>query len=150
MRSIFFLIVPHHTLVHCLAYLLPLLNRIAHLPMDARRGYGLILLPSGDLVRQVGQVINEYGQDITQAAAVLRGNFHLGPNAGIVLSTPGQLKQFNYADILTNTKVVVLDEADLLLSGSFVEQIKVFIYNCPTMRTFLRVEFLDYSCALFS
>ena len=118
------------------AFALPILQRLLEIrPVDLRRPYALIVVPTRELATQVETFFREYSQHFAEnlkiVAAVggvsinpqmmaLRGGVH------IVIATPGRLLDLvdKNALRLGAASVFVLDEADRLLELGFAEELE--------------------------
>lgn len=108
-----------------LAYLLPVLQRLSTLPAHEHHAHALVLVPTPELATQVHGVAHEYGDDITHVSRLTRGEvLSLGADTGMLVATPGALRTYDVHTVFAQTRAVVLDEADLLLSPSFRADMK--------------------------
>lgn len=133
-----------------LAYLLPVLQQLEQypLPLDrVRLPVALILTSSADLVRQIGAVLLKVKPELANSALVLSStqqkfsdrNRHPAP---IVIATPRALMRVSSPKDFAFTEMVVVDEADMLLSGGFekdTKQMIATIRNQPVLRRELNV-----------
>ncbi|KAL8161597.1 hypothetical protein V2J09_013086 [Rumex salicifolius] len=130
-------------------YLVPLVDKLygkempAHSEHTAKKGrnsnlhpLSLVLCPNVMLCEQVVQmassICNEDGEPLLRAAAICGKQGWPVKRPDIVVSTPVALLNYLYADdrernrtsnFLRRVKFVVFDEADLLLCGSFQNQV---------------------------
>eukprot|EP00920_Eleutheroschizon_duboscqi_P022556 GHVT01054734.1.p1 GENE.GHVT01054734.1~~GHVT01054734.1.p1 ORF type:complete len:632 (+),score=65.66 GHVT01054734.1:65-1960(+) len=125
-----------------LVYAWPILQRLA---LDIHAGFALVLLPGRELAAQVADQFLAYGAPIGLRVCICVGGKDLvsqaaqldaGPHA--IIGTPGRV-----ADHLTNPtgvvrsslrhlRVLVLDEADRLLSPSFEENLSSILSLIPS------------------
>ncbi|KAK5045790.1 hypothetical protein LTR84_008883 [Exophiala bonariae] len=110
------------------------------------RPRALILLPSSELVSQVGKVVKLLGHTIKYRSAKLSsndsptviGNSLFNPNGiDIVVSTPHLIKSIAQKEpnILSRVQYLVLDEADSLLDRSFSEtSIAIIERSAPSLK----------------
>ncbi|MCP4566597.1 MAG: DEAD/DEAH box helicase [FCB group bacterium] len=122
-----------------LAYGIPLLQRLA----EAKRGAGLILVPTRELALQVDESLRTLGHSVHIRSVVLIGGASLSMqrialkrNPGIIIATPGRLmdhierRTVNLSDI----EVFILDEADRMLDMGFLPDIKKIMKSIPDQR----------------
>ncbi len=121
-----------------LAYGLPMLELLAK-----NKGRGLILLPTRELAIQVNEQMKQIGEKFGLRTAVLIGgepkHFQLKSirkNPHIIIATPGRLIDFlsQRAINFRDNKILVLDEADLMLDMGFQPQIKEILKSVPEDR----------------
>ncbi len=121
-----------------LAFGIPMMQLIAQ-----NKGKGLVILPTRELAAQVREALNQVGQHLGLRMATLIGgeNIHrqlvqLRVQPHIVIATPGRLidhiKQRTVN--LSQTKILVLDEADRMLDMGFAPQIKEILKTLPKDR----------------
>lgn len=122
-----------------LAFMLPILEKI-----DSTKDYiqALIITPTRELALQITKEAQKYagadvgvlsaygGQDIEGQVKKLKNKIHL------VIGTPGRLiDHLRRKTIqLNNVKMLVLDEADLMLDMGFLEEVKTVIKSLPKNR----------------
>jgi ATP-dependent RNA helicase DDX47/RRP3 len=121
------------------AFCLPILHALLRNP---RRLFGLIITPTRELALQIGEQIEALGGSAGVCVAVLVGGVDLleqsvalAKKPHIIVATPGRL-----VDHLENTKgfslhalgVLVLDEADRMLSMDFEEEINRILEIIPS------------------
>lgn len=103
-----------------------MLQRLSKLSEEAHCGYGLILVPTAELAFQVQDVAREYAADITDIGRLTRGDsLSMKRDTGLLVATPGMLRNYLVDELFSGSRTVVLDEADLLLSASFRADMKV-------------------------
>ncbi|MFA5163203.1 MAG: DEAD/DEAH box helicase [Patescibacteria group bacterium] len=121
-----------------LAFGVPMIERLAQL-----KGQGLIVAPTRELALQVEESIKKIGRPLGLRTAVLIGGealdrqlFCLRKKPHIVIATPGRLidhlKRRTYR--LDQVKVIVLDEADMMLDLGFAPQIAEIMEQAPSER----------------
>eukprot|EP00898_Chlorokybus_atmophyticus_P002015 jgi/Chlat1/2814/Chrsp187S00201 len=124
-----------------LAYLLPALHRLLVDEVDhnssdksSNHARALILVPTKELCAQVAEEASSLAM---LAGGSLRvANFALSPNAtaaDIIISTPAKARQAMHEGriLLNNLEIVILDEADLLLSYGYEQDIKDIAAQLP-------------------
>lgn len=121
-----------------LAFGIPMIQRLAVV-----KGKGLILLPTRELAVQVEESLRNIGRDIGLRTAVLIGGDSMGKQLSalrnkphIIIATPGRLNDHleRGSVILSDTSVLVLDEADLMFDMGFLPQIEKIIAKTPKTR----------------
>jgi superfamily II DNA/RNA helicase len=128
-----------------LAYLLPVLQRLEQHPLPLNRvrlPVALVLTSSADLVRQVAAVLHELQPELAASAVALSSTQQqLGQRrrraTPIVVATPRALMRASSPKDFAFTEIVVVDEADMLLSGGFekdTKQLLATIRNQPVLR----------------
>jgi len=127
------------------AFALPLLQGLLDKRGGPRKLHGLVLVPTRELATQVGEAIRQLvshlpstikvsivfgGVSINPQMMALRGGTH------IVVATPGRLLdlvEHNAVD-LSQTSMLVLDEADRLLDMGFSEELNRILDLLPKQR----------------
>jgi ATP-dependent RNA helicase DeaD len=101
----------------------------------------LILTPTRELAEQVGQSLKSFSQNGLKISIVYGGtsfNRQIDSlrRANIVVGTPGRiLDHIGQETIdLSETKFLVLDEADIMLDMGFIKSVEEIIRNCPKER----------------
>ncbi len=121
-----------------LAFGIPMLQQIASL-----KGKGLVLLPTRELAVQVEESLHRIGQEFGLRTAVLIGGDSMGrqlsslrKNPHIIIATPGRLNDHldRKTVDLSDVRVLVLDEADLMFDMGFLPQIEKIIEKTPKSR----------------
>ncbi len=120
------------------AYGLPTLQRLG-----AEKGQALVIAPTRELATQVEESFKTLGHALGLKTALLIGGesldrqlFHLRKKPHVVIATPGRLidhlarRTFK----LDQIKVLILDEADMMLDMGFAPQIKEILKQAPTDR----------------
>eukprot|EP00177_Eucheuma_denticulatum_P008549 GFKZ01015561.1.p1 GENE.GFKZ01015561.1~~GFKZ01015561.1.p1 ORF type:complete len:624 (+),score=113.59 GFKZ01015561.1:127-1872(+) len=120
-----------------LAYLLPYVEAVRNTSVDLK---AVILVPSRELCQQVEMLMGKYFTKAPKHVVIAGG---LPPDVTevkdvrVIIATPGALlNYFRFSPKAeTSDKVIVVDEADMLLSGSFVKDVER-ILNQPGMKPF--------------
>ncbi|TDH68002.1 hypothetical protein CCR75_002483 [Bremia lactucae] len=130
-----------------LAFLLPLVELLRRNPLppdNMRLPTALVLTTSQDLVRQLAAVLHQVDPELARLSVSLSSSrqvvVHGTRPCPLVLSTPGALLRATKPKDFAFTQTVVVDEADMLLSGGFekdTKQILATIRNQPLMRAAL-------------
>jgi ATP-dependent RNA helicase RhlE len=121
-----------------LAYLLPYIEAVRRNPASPVKA--IIMVPSRELCTQVSRQLKTYFPD-APATLVLAGG--LPPDVDdikgvrVVIATPAALlTYFRFSPkIDANDKYIVVDEADMLLTGSFLRQVEE-VLDQPGMKPF--------------
>jgi ATP-dependent RNA helicase RhlE len=103
----------------------------------------LILVPTRELVSQLVEKIEKYGQNLDFKALAIFGGVAVEPQLkalksgiDIVVATPGRLldhiEQENID--LSNVEILVLDEADRMLDMGFIQAINEILESLPNQR----------------
>lgn len=121
-----------------LAFAVPVIQRIAHLKCR-----GLVMVPTRELALQVNETFEKMGKTIGLRTVVLIGGANiqrqikcLRTNPHVIIGTPGRIidhltrKSLKLSDV----KILVLDEADLMLDMGFAPQIKRVLESVPNER----------------
>ena len=122
------------------AFALPALH---NLNSGSRATQVLILSPTRELAQQVGKAFEQYGAEEKATILTIYGGASYGYQKGVlkkgaqvVVGTPGRLldliSQGNLQ--LDEVKLLVLDEADEMLSMGFTEEVEELISHLPTER----------------
>ncbi|MFA6042461.1 MAG: DEAD/DEAH box helicase [Patescibacteria group bacterium] len=121
-----------------LAFGIPMLQRLEQV-----KGQGLIILPTRELAIQVDEAIQSIGRSMGLRTAVLIGGAsmifqrkNLERKPHIIIATPGRLLDHMEQRTvrLSDTKILVLDEADRMLDMGFAPQIKKILAAVPRER----------------
>lgn len=122
------------------AFALPLLER---LNPQARAPQGLILAPTRELALQVARAIEGYAAQGNARILTVYGGQPYGPQirrlrqgVDIVVGTPGRLLDLLRKDVLdlSGLRILILDEADEMLSMGFIEDIETILAAAPAER----------------
>ena len=109
--------------------------------LDKNKGTGLVLLPTRELAAQVDQSLQTLGRSFGLRTAILIGGTPIGPQVralanrpNIIIATPGRLIDHlnRKRTILSNVKILVLDEADRMLDMGFEPDIKKILATIPS------------------
>lgn len=122
------------------AFALPILQRI---DSSNKETQALVLSPTRELAKQVGQAFENYSKHEAVSVLTIYGGASYGYQKGtlkkgaqIVVGTPGRLldliRQGNLS--LDSIKVLVLDEADEMLSMGFTEEVEELVSYLPSQR----------------
>jgi len=121
-----------------IAFAIPMIQRLA-----AKEGKGLVLVPTRELALQVAEVVKQFAPAMGMQVAVVIGGESLGRQRQelfrrprIIIATPGRLidhiAQRNV--IMSDVRVLVLDEADRMFDMGFAPQINKIIAALPKER----------------
>jgi ATP-dependent RNA helicase RhlE len=127
------------------AFVLPLLSRLAEIggtakPKGARV---LVLSPTRELAAQIHDAVRAYGKNVRPRSTVVVGGAKPGPQVracaqglDFLVATPGRLLDHigTGAIKLTDTAVVVLDEADQRLDLGFMPAVRRILAMTPKTR----------------
>ena len=124
------------------AFALPLLQRLA--ASDTRGTIrALVLVPTRELAVQVSSAVYTYGKALGVRALPIYGGqaYHkqtrrLEQGVDLVVATPGRLVDLLDRGLvdLSNVEMVVLDEADEMLSMGFAEDLETILKRTPEAR----------------
>ena len=134
-----------------LAFGLPLLQRLVAERLPTQRPAtrpptgprGLVLVPTRELARQVGDVLTPLAEAVGIRLAVIYGGTSMNrqvaslkAGADIVVATPGRLIDLHQrGDICFDaTEIVVLDEADRMADMGFLPPVEWILRRLPTPR----------------
>ena len=118
-----------------LAFGIPIIQQIPE-----HKGTALILLPTRELAAQVNQSLKNLGAVFGLRTAIIIGGAAAGPQykelsrkPHVIIATPGRLIDLleKRRSILSNIKILVLDEADRMLDMGFEPQIKKILAAIP-------------------
>lgn len=121
------------------AFVLPILEKVAKefAKYSTHNIRALIITPTRELARQINDNIKLYGRYLQLRSDVVYGGVNqirqtkaLSKGLDVLVATPGRLIDlYNQGYVnLSNTNMVVLDEADTLLDMGFIKDIK-FIFT---------------------
>lgn len=112
---------------------------------DCERGKGvqaLVMAPTRELAQQVAKSMKNFSKYKPLESIVVYGGVSINPQidelrtADIVIGTPGRL--LDHIDRgtlrLDRIKILILDEADVMLDMGFIEDVERIIKKCPTKR----------------
>jgi len=121
-----------------LAFGIPMLQLLA-----ANKGMGLVVLPTRELALQVDEHLRLIGRKLGLRTAVLIGGEAMGRQLNalrnrphIIIATPGRLADHakRGSVSLKEVKILILDEADMMLDMGFLPQIKEILKLVPKQR----------------
>ena len=123
------------------AFALPIIRKLSDDPFGI---YALVLTPTRELGIQIHQQFTSLGAGMKLRCALVVGgmdiieqSLQLSRKPHVVVATPGRLAEIlsSSTDILLNKlRVLVLDEADRLLEGNYVEHLGVILEKCRKNR----------------
>ncbi len=127
------------------AFALPILHRLFLAPAERTPGAprALVLAPTRELARQIGERFAAYGQRLPLRSTVIFGgvNQHhqvkaLRAGVDILVATPGRLLDlFNQRHVrLDKVSILVLDEADRMLDMGFIHDVRKVVAACKGKR----------------
>ncbi len=127
------------------AFALPILHRLSLEPAHRVPGSprALILAPTRELARQIGERFTAYGRKLSLKSTVIFGgvNQHHQVNAlkagvDILIATPGRLLDlFTQRHVkLDRVSILVLDEADRMLDMGFIHDVRKVVAACRKQR----------------
>ena len=120
------------------AFGIPMLERLG-----TNKGRGLVLLPTRELALQVDENLQKLGGVLGLRTVALIGGEPIGKqiallkrNPHIVVATPGRLNDCIKRRLvrLGEVKVLILDEADMMLDMGFMPQVKEILKELPKVR----------------
>ncbi len=122
------------------AFMLPIIQTL-----DMRRDgiQALVLAPTRELALQVAKASTEYGKHLNvRVLAVYGGQPYyqqiksLRQGVDIVVGTPGRLLDLIQKEELnlSSVRTVIIDEADVMLSMGFIQDVEDILANCPSER----------------
>ena len=117
------------------AFVLPILNDLATKAHRARRGgcSALIISPTRELTNQIADTVRRYGRYVDYRQVIVVGGASYQPQiraiqrgVDIVIATPGRALDHLESGVLdlSDTTMVVLDEADQMLDFGFLPVVK--------------------------
>jgi ATP-dependent RNA helicase RhlE len=121
-----------------LAFGVPMIQRLAQV-----KGRGLILLPTRELAIQVDEALHAVGRASGLRTAVLIGGASMAlqlqaleRKPRVIIATPGRLLDHleQRTVILSDIRILVLDEADRMLDMGFAPQINRILASVPRER----------------
>ena len=132
-----------------IAFVLPILQHIIQLAGKGDRSRNpktLILTPTRELAKQIGERILEYSGNHDIKFVIIYGGvkqkkqeYYLNQGADIVIATPGRLMDLEDQNIvdLSEISMFTLDEADRMLDMGFIDDIKYLLNKIPSTRQIL-------------
>ncbi len=124
-------------------FTLPMIEILAGGRAKARMPRSLILSPTRELAAQIAENFDTYGKNCKLSKALLVGGSSmcdqikiLDRGADVLIATPGRLIDlFERGKILlTDIKILVIDEADRMLDMGFIPDIEKICSNLPPLR----------------
>jgi ATP-dependent RNA helicase RhlE len=126
------------------SYVLPMLMNLQGKQAKSRHINALVLVPTRELAVQVNDVFKEFGNVMEQRVKSLAvyGGVSINPQmmqlqgVHVLVATPGRLLELveKNAVQLSETEVLVLDEADKMLNLGFKEEVDEVIALLPKVR----------------
>ncbi len=125
------------------AFVLPLLQRLAHAPRNGRGPRVLVLTPTRELAAQIDERVEAYGRHLGIRHAVIYGGVNqsrqevaLRRDPDVLVATPGRLLDLMDQGIVRLDAVhhFVLDEADRMLDMGFVRDVRAIAAKVPRAR----------------
>ena len=124
-------------------FVLPMIDILHQGRSRARMPRSLILEPTRELAMQVAENFEKYGKYHPLSMALLMGGVQMGDQVkalekgvDVLIATPGRLMDlFNRGKImLTDCKLLVIDEADRMLDMGFIPDIEEICSKLPKSR----------------
>ncbi len=124
-------------------FVLPMIDILHEGRSRARMPRSLILEPTRELAMQVAENFEKYGKYHPLSMALLMGGVQMGDQVkalekgvDVLIATPGRLMDlFNRGKImLTDCKLLVIDEADRMLDMGFIPDIEEICSKLPKSR----------------
>lgn len=126
------------------AFTLPLLHLLSQKTSRRKSTVrALVITPTRELATQIHENVISYSKHLSLSTAVIYGGvsisqqiLQLRRGVDVLIATPGRLLdhvQQNFVN-LTNTEILVLDEADRMLDGGFVFDINKILSHLPKQR----------------
>ena len=125
------------------SFTLPMIDILAQGRARARMPRSVILEPTRELAAQVAENFDTYGKYNKLTMALLIGGVSfteqeklLDRGVDVLIATPGRLLDHCERGkvILTDTKVLVIDEADRMLDMGFIPDVERIVGLMPTIR----------------
>eukprot|EP00960_Hanusia_phi_P024106 711089-Hanusia_phi.AAC.1 len=128
-----------------LSYLLPLMHRMKEeLAKEGKQEFGsspraLVLVPNQELAMQVAAMVQRLcrtGCTLDFPTVVVAGSSGLpiSFSCSILVATPSALLRYTEPEMLQEVRAVVVDEADMLMDGGFVDDVrKILDFLCPRL-----------------
>jgi superfamily II DNA/RNA helicase len=125
------------------SFTLPLIDILSQGRGRARMPRSLILIPTRELALQVADNFKTYGKNHKLSTAVLIGGESmteqekmLNKGADVVIATPGRFLDFYERGkiLLSDVKLLVIDEADRMLDMGFIPDIQKIVSALPKNR----------------
>src|SRR6185312_12028330 len=125
------------------SFTLPMIDMLASGRARARMPRSLIIEPTRELAAQVATAFDTYGKHhkLTQALLIGGESFvdqerKLDRGVDVLIATPGRLIDLYERGkiILTDTKILVIDEADRMLDMGFIPDVERIVGLLPRIR----------------
>lgn len=125
------------------SFTLPMIEVLASGRARMRMPRSLVLAPTRELAAQVAENFEQYGKYHNLSMALLVGGTSMGAQikklekgVDVLIATPGRLLDlFDRGQILlSDIKILVIDEADRMLDMGFIPDIESIIKKLPAMR----------------
>lgn len=125
------------------AFALPMLQRLAATPRQARGVRALVLSPTRELAAQIGESFTRYGSNTRLTNTVIFGGVGqdaqiraLRGGVDILVATPGRLLDLLQQNIVSFSavEIFVLDEADRMLDMGFLPDVRRVVAKLPRKR----------------
>jgi superfamily II DNA/RNA helicase len=125
------------------SFTLPMIDILAQGRARARMPRSLILTPTRELAAQIAENFEIYGKYNKLAMALLIGGENIGPQmekldrgVDVLIATPGRLiDHFERGGLLlTDVKILVIDEADRMLDMGFIPDVERIVSFLPKIR----------------
>jgi ATP-dependent RNA helicase RhlE len=123
------------------SYALPLLQNLKGIESKNRHISALIMVPTRELAVQVSDVIKTFSKALDKPLITMPvyGGVSINPQmmkmntVDVLVATPGRLIELIEANavVLKDCKILVLDEADKMLSMGFKEEMDAVLYHLP-------------------
>ncbi len=123
------------------SYALPLLQNLKDVSSKNRHISALVMVPTRELAVQVSDVIKTFSKALDKPLITMPiyGGVSINPQmmkmntVDVLVATPGRLIELVEANavILKECKILVLDEADKMLSMGFKEEMDAVLYHLP-------------------
>ncbi|KAJ4793513.1 RNA helicase 36 [Rhynchospora pubera] len=124
------------------AFALPILHRLAE---ELYGVYALVLSPTRELATQLAEQFRALGAPINLRCVVAIGGYNtidqakaIAKKPHVVIATPGRIRALmesvEIAAAFSNTKFLVLDEADRVLDANFKEDLDAILQLLPRKR----------------
>ncbi|KQC33294.1 RNA helicase [Nonlabens sp. YIK11] len=127
-----------------LAYVLPLLDRLQNKRSENREIQALVMVPTRELAVQVSETIILFSKALKNPLITMAvyGGVSINPQmmkmntVDILVATPGRLLELieKNAVKIAKTKILVLDEADKMLSAGFQAEMDLIFNRLPTQK----------------
>ncbi|RED50931.1 DEAD/DEAH box helicase [Aestuariispira insulae] len=125
------------------SFTLPMIDILSHGRARARMPRSVILAPTRELAAQVAENFETYGKYHKLNMALLIGGVSFGEQekkldrgVDVLIATPGRLLDHCERGkvMLTDTKIVVIDEADRMLDMGFIPDVERIVSMMPPLR----------------